>query len=110
MTYEWYDTPTLEEVKAQIENTYKLKMHARTIDGTHMLTQYSPLYVDISWSARTYNGNNDLYHVTVAKNDHSIPIYGTGYRGLRSVDEVIRQLSPFCKRRTFEQPNLFETL
>ena len=107
MSYTWYNTPSLDEVKKALEETYKLTLYARTINGTHMLTQWTPMYIEVRWNERTYETNTDVYDVTVANNEHSKPIYGTGYHGLATLDEVIRQLSPFCKRRTVEQARLF---
>lgn len=106
MEYEYHQMPSLEEVKQQIESTYKLTLYARTIDGVHILTQWSPLLIELRWSASQRKGF-EQWHLDVYPNEHSKPLYTSGFTGLASLDDVIITLSAFCKRRQSEQLSMF---
>ena len=98
--------PELEEIKTMIENRYKVKLFGRTVNGDNVLTQWSPMYIEIRWHETTAEGH-ETYWLTIAQNDHSKPIYATGYMVRESIDSVIGRLEGFCKKRTFKQESLW---
>jgi hypothetical protein len=98
--------PEVDEIKSLLESRYKIQLFGRVIDGQCILTQWSPIFIEVSWAqecAQRYEG----YNLMIAENDHTKPMYATGYSEKETIDTVIARLGGVCKKRTIEQATLF---
>lgn len=98
--------PEVDEIKRLLESRYKIQLFGRVIDGQCILTQWSPIFIEVSWSQECdprYAG----YRLMIAKNDHTKPIYATRINEKETMDTVISRLGGVCKMRTIEQATLF---
>jgi hypothetical protein len=97
--------PTWEEIKEELEGRFKIQLYGRTIDGRNILTQWSPIFIDVSWFDSMPKTNNG-YWLSIAKNDRSLPMYHT-VTHTDSLNMVINELSMYCKKRETKQISLF---
>ena len=98
--------PEVDEIKRLLESRYKIQLFGRVIEGQCILTQWSPIFIEVSWAqecAQRYVG----FNLMIAENDHAKPIYATGYSEKETIDTVIARLGGVCKKRTIEQVTLF---
>jgi hypothetical protein len=94
-------TPDEFHVMDIIEAKYKVSLFARTIDGTHLLSQYSPFLINVSWPEETTRPA--FYDMTVAKNERTIPVF-SGRK--MTLDEVLRVFGRYCKVKSVEEQQL----
>ena len=98
--------PDFEEVKNILEGRFKIRLFGRKINGINYLTQWSPLYIEVTWAEDVPIGHEG-YWLTIAQNDHSIPVYSSGYQAKDTIESIIGKLDGFCKKRTFVQQSLW---
>lgn len=115
--YEFTQMPSLEEIKAELEGRYDVHFHGTTFRdspwdaGTHVLTQWSPIYIEVRWGARVIKGGEG-YYLSIAKNDHTkehmyiTPWISTGKKD--TLDKVIAEIGVWCKKAKPKQMRLFE--
>lgn len=99
-----------EEIKAELEGRYDINLYARTINGTHRLTQWTPIYIDVSWNDMCPIGSEG-YWLSIAKNDHTkhhmyqTPWIETGKKD--TLEKVIAEIGVWCKKAKPKQIALF---
>lgn len=111
--YTFVTLPTLEEKQAELEAKFIVTWFARiqTVHkwdtGTNVLTQYSPMFIEIRWAVQTIEEYSESpYSVLIAKNDHTKPYYTSPIRG-DTWQGVLNAMQTYAKPRTAEQMRLF---
>ncbi len=109
---EYIETPKLADKQDELECRFLITLYARTQtqhkwdSGTHALTQYGPLFVNIRWPAVTTRTDGAYYSLSIAKSESAVPYYSSGFNEI-TWEEVIRVLSGYVKPRRAEQMRLF---
>lgn len=90
----------LNELKQILEREFEVSLYARTIDGTHILTDFGKPYLDIRWS-----DNSNGYYVFCAPDERSLPtLMYSGWQRW-SLDKLKNEMSVYFKRK--QQLSLF---
>ena len=98
---ERHGSPDEFEVMDIIQAKYKVSLFARTIYGTHLLSQYSPFFIEIQWNEEVYDDH--CYSVRIAKNERTIPVFSQNKMELR---EVLTVLGRYLKPKPVEEQQL----
>lgn len=105
------EQPSWETIKEELEGRFKVVLYGRTFKdsewdkGTHALTQYSPLFIDLRWNAEACKGKEG-YYLIIAPRDTAKPFYSSGYHP-DPFETVITELSKYCKKEEPRQVSLF---
>jgi hypothetical protein len=91
-------TPDEFHVMDILTSRYKVSLFARTISEVHLLTQYSPLFIEISWPEESRKLN--CYTMRVARNERTKAVYAA--RDI-TLEEVSTVLGRYCKAKSAEE-------
>lgn len=94
---------TLEETKKEIESKYHVRLYARTIDGTKILTSYGKPFIEIRWSDHVA-GFDVICTETMTSKEH---LFSTGYKDRWSLDRIINEMKPYFSPTPIKQMSLF---
>lgn len=97
----------IEELEAlfKINLRYSYLIYDPEWGGDITLTQYSPMYIEISW----FEGNEDeerRYRLTLAASETKIPFYSTGLSKKLTKAEVKQVLLEFVKKTDGSQAQM----
>lgn len=98
---EWVRTPDEFHVMDILQARYKVAFFARTISEVHLLTQYSPLFIEIRWPEESRKPN--CYTMTVARNERTKAVYAA--RDI-TLEEVSTVLGRYCTAKRAEEMQL----
>ena len=99
-----------EEIKAELEGRYDINLYAMTINGTHIVTQWTPIFIEVRWNSEVPEGKEG-YWLSIAKNDHTkkhmyqTPWISTGKKD--TLEKVIAEIGVWCKKAKPKQIALF---
>jgi len=94
-------TPDEFHVMDILTARYKVSLFARTISEVHLLTQYSPLFIEIRWPEESRKPN--CYTMTVARNERTKAVYAA--RDI-TLEEVSTVLGRYCTAKRTEEMQL----
>lgn len=104
MTYTTHKTAHWRDIKDEIEAVYDIDLYGRTIDGIHILTLYSPVFIEIRWSAEVCDGSPEGFWLDMAPSMTQKMIYSTASWERDDLTKVINMMSIYCKRREKPKP------
>lgn len=94
-------TPDEFHVMDVIQSRYKIALYGRTIYGTHLLTQYSPIFINIEWPETAKQ--TECFRISVAKNERTKPVFAGGFM---SLDDVMTVVGRYCKAKSVSEQQL----
>ena len=104
---EMVEQPSWEAIKEELEGRFKIELYGRTINSFNILTQWTPIFIEIRWGKDVPKGKEG-YLLSIAPRDTAKHhFYCTPMLEKDSLEKVIREMSMYCKKAEPKQVSLF---